>query len=349
MADLDKSQQELPTFDYSMLESGIAARLQDITDRINRAKQGYILQMARLVTEAHSLLCGELCNNYTTQKHGNRGEDSFNAWCEYIGVSRKTAYNLLSIQSLMDHSSEDEQKVLEQAPATLLYAAAKPSAPPELVEAVKAGDITTNKKYKEALNQINTLTEQNKSLLHSYETERGRADSAEKKVTGLQASYDTAHKNEEYTIERAKKLEQEKAETEKQLEGARQAMQAAKMRGDKLKAENEDLRTRPVEVAVDPDEVERRAAAKAEELTADLRRQLEEAKKPPASVDNGESEENRCYDQVIYANRLISSSWGLAKEFYRKLPSGGEDSLKHIAADMIGHSLEQIKEDLKCL
>ena len=130
---------------------------------------------------------------------------------------------------------------------------------------------------------------------------------------------------------------------------SRQAMQAAKMRGNKFKAENEKLRARPVEVAVDPDEVERRAATKAKELTADLRHQIEEAKKLPAAVDNGESDENRCYDQVICANRLITSSWGLAKEFYKKLPSGGSDSLKNLAADMIGRSLEQIKEDLKCL
>ena len=334
MADLENVKKELPVFDYSGLESSTAARLQDITERVSRTKQGYILQMARLVVEAHSLLCGELCNNYTTQKHGNRGEDSFNAWCGYIGVSRKTAYNLLSIQSLMEHSSEDEQKVLEQAPATLLYAAAKPSAPPELVSAVKAGSITTNVEYQKILKEL--------------EDERAARKDAEKRASGLQASYDAAHKNEEYTIERAKKLEQAKAETEKQLEGARQAMQAAKIRGDKLKAENEELCARPVEVAVDPDEIERRADAKAAALTADLRQQLEEAKKAPDNGD-GESNENRYYDQVIHANRLISSSWGLAKEFYRKLPSGGEDSLKYIAAEMIGRSIEQIKEDLKCL
>lgn len=334
MADLEKLRQELPAFDYSVLESGTAARLQDITERVNRAKQGYILQMARLVSEANSLLCGTVVQQLDNGKYTKK-QSTFYAWCASIGIGKSTAYNLLSIQNLMDHSSEDEQAVLEQAPATLLYAAAKPSAPPELVEAVKAGDITTNKKYQK--------------LLKELDSERNARKTAEKRVVGLQASYDTAHKNEEFTIERAKKLEQAKMETEKQLEGARQAMQAAKMRGDKLKAENEELRARPVEVAIDPDEVERRAAAKAEKLTAGLRHQLEEAKKPPAVADNGESEDNRCYDQVIYANRLISSSWGLAKEFYRRLPSGGEDSLKHIAADMIDRSLEQIKEDLKCL
>lgn len=334
MADLEKAKQTFPAFDYSELEAKTATRLQDITERVNRAKQGYILQMAQLVSEANSLLCGTVIQQLDNGKYTKK-QNTFYAWCASVGIGKSTAYNLLSIQSLMEQSSESEQTVLEQAPATLLYAVAKPSAPPELVEAVKAGNITTNAEYQKVLKKL--------------EDERAARKAAEKKVAGLQASYDTAHKNEEFTIERTKKLEQEKTETEKQLEGARQAMQAAKMRGDKLKAENEDLRARPVEVAVDPDEVERRAAAKAEELTADLRRQLEEAKKPPASVDNGESEENRCYDQVIYANRLISSSWGLAKEFYRKLPSGGEDSLKNIAADMIGHSLEQIKEDLKCL
>jgi chromosome segregation ATPase len=323
MENLEKSKQTLPAFDYSELEPDTTKKLQNLSSKAREVKQNFIWDMAEIVNSAHDLLA-------------NNKNGTFGAWCESeLYISRRTANNLLDIAQLLHNSTEAEQAVLEQAPATLLYATAKPSAPPELVDAVKAGSITTNAEYQKVLKEL--------------ENERAARKAAEKKVTGLQASYDTVHKNEEYTIERSKKLEQAKAEIEKQLEGARQAMQAAKMRGDKLKAENEDLRARPVEVAVDPDEVERRANAKAEKLTADLRRQLEETKKPPAAVDNGESEENRCYDQVIHANRLISSSWGLAKDFYRKLPSGGADSLKYIAAEMISRSLEQIKEDLKCL
>lgn len=54
----------------------------------------------------------------------------------------------------MDNSSPEEQEVLEQAPANLLYAAAQPSAPAELVEQVKAGDITTHKQYQELLDEL---------------------------------------------------------------------------------------------------------------------------------------------------------------------------------------------------
>jgi len=343
MADLEKSKQNLPAFDYSGMDAQTVATLRSAEDMIRHACKDYVLKVADAVAMAHDELVHQV------DEHNNQySEKTFNLWCESQGIGKTTAYKLLQVSSLLESSTPNEQKILESAPASLLYAAAKPSAPDELVAKVKDGSITSSKEYQDALAQIKSLQTQNSSLLHSYETERGRADSTEKRVTGLQASYDAAHKNEEYTIERAKKLEQEKAETEKQLEGARQAMQAAKLRGDKLKTENEDLRARPIEVAVDPDEINRRAEAKAEELTADLRRQLEEAKKPPTS-DNGESDENRCYDQVIHANRLISSSWGLAKEFYKHLPSEGADSLKHIAADMIGRSLEQIKEDLKCL
>ena len=43
---------------------------------------------------------------------------------------------------------------MEAASPSLLYAAAKPSAPAELVQAVKEGDITTHKQYQELLAQL---------------------------------------------------------------------------------------------------------------------------------------------------------------------------------------------------
>ena len=80
---------------------------------------------------AHDELCGVVaqCDN---SKHGNRGEDSFRAWCLHIGITKASAYRLLQVSALLADRSPRQQAILESLPPTLLYAVAKPSAPPEL-------------------------------------------------------------------------------------------------------------------------------------------------------------------------------------------------------------------------
>lgn len=110
-------------------------------------------RMADGVAIAHEALCGS-CDKLSQLKHGNRGENTFRAWCESMGLNRKAAERLLQVAKLMDESSPREQKVLEELSPSLLYAAARPSAPAELVQGVKAGDITTHKQYQELLAEI---------------------------------------------------------------------------------------------------------------------------------------------------------------------------------------------------
>ncbi|MEG2653385.1 MAG: hypothetical protein RSA17_07390, partial [Ruthenibacterium sp.] len=126
-----------PGFDYSALDSQTVATLRSAEQIIRNTRKDYILKMADAVGMAHDELVQQL------DGHNQHSEETFVGWCRSVGLGKSTAYNLLQVSNLLDQSTPNEQKILEQASATLLYAVAKPNAPVEAVAAVKSGDITT--------------------------------------------------------------------------------------------------------------------------------------------------------------------------------------------------------------
>lgn len=173
-------------FDYSGLDPETAEHLQNLARRAVSAKQRYILDMMEIVSEAHRELCGAVVARCDNSKHGNRGDETFRHWCASIGVGKDTAYRLLQVQALMAGSAPEEQEVLADAPAKLLYAVAKSSAPEELVQAVKDGDITTNKQYQEALAQL-------KAEREAREKADFRAEEAEQRAREVEAAAQSEH------------------------------------------------------------------------------------------------------------------------------------------------------------
>ena len=140
-------------------------------------------RMADSVAIAHEALVP----NWDNSKHGSRGEDTFRRWCESIGVSKSAAYRLLQVTTLFDNSSPEQQKVLEEISPSLLYAAAKPSAPANLVQAVKDGDITTHKQYQELLKENQQLRADRVNALNAAQAAEHARDAALADVNGLQA------------------------------------------------------------------------------------------------------------------------------------------------------------------
>lgn len=281
----------LPAFDYSGLDVVTVDTLHLAENIIRSARQKYIVDLAGAVDMAHE----ELVRN--SDGHNQHTEETFVAWCRSVGISKTTAYQLLQVQALITGATPEEQAVLEAASPSLLYAAAKPSAPAELVQAVKDGDITTHKQYQEALAEIRARDAKINDLLEMSEAADRRADKAE------QAAKDTARERDA-ALRRA-------AEAEKQRDGARDALQAAKLRGDKLKAENDALKAHPIEAqVVDEEEVDRRAQARAAELTAPLREELEALRnRHPADPEAAEQAIRDAYDSTIYTGRVIENAW----------------------------------------
>lgn len=149
-------------FDYSGLDAQTVADLhlaeREFAAGKRLAEMG-LRRMAEGVAIAHDALCGELSQLGTTQKHGNRGEDTFKRWCESIGVSRSSAYRMLNVVNLFDESTPRQQKVLDVLAPSVLYEASRPSAEPQAVEALRNGEITTLKQYKELEAQLKETQE----------------------------------------------------------------------------------------------------------------------------------------------------------------------------------------------
>ena len=373
-----------PKFDYSGLSDQTVADLhlaeKEYQNGKKMAARGYI-RMGEAVGIAHDVLVAN-CD-----KHNNQySENNFRKWCLSIGITKDTAYRLLKISSMFESSSPRQQDILQELPPSLLYAAAKPSAPPELVGQVKSGDITTYKEYQELLAQLKAEKDradaaeksaQNarkenayfKELVKSAEAQthkdaekreeaESRYESALADISGLkeqnaqlQQSY---HDADESRI--AANLQRQKAEAERdraearakdaenQLAGSRQVAEAAKLRGDKLKAENDALKSQPITAVVDEEEVDRRAGEKAyqmaAEMTAELRAQLEQAS------SGTEQDAHSSYDNVLLADRSFQNIGKMVIPSLRKLPQEQREAV----ANQLIRTLGQIQGEVsQCL
>ena len=300
-----------PAFDYSGLDAQTVDDLHFAEDEYRHGKklaERGLVHMGNAIAAAHDALCG-VVQQLDNSKHGNRGDDSFRAWCCSIGITKSTAYNLLQVSALMDGSSPRQRAILEALPPTLLYAVAKPSAPADLVEKVKNGEVSTNKEYQDLLAQIKA----EKERADAAEAERdkllgaqNRAAWVESHIQDVEAQRDAALADVQGLTEQNAKLQQsyhdadesriaanlqrQKAEAERdraearakdaenQLAGSRQVAEAAKLRGDKLKAENDALKSQPITGVVDKDEVKRQAEAMSRKAVQEAQADAAEAK-----------------------------------------------------------------------
>lgn len=346
-------------FDYSGLDAQTVTDLhlaeQIYTSGRKLAEMG-LRRMADGVSIAHDALVAN-CDN---SKYGKRGEDTFRRWCASMSISKDAAYRLLQVSALFDSSSPRQQQVLEELSPSLLYAAAKPTAPANLVQAVKDGDITTHKQYQNLLKENQQLRADRVNALNAAAAAESARDAAladvnvlheqnrqlQAAVTGAQESYRTAHKNEDSALRRAADAEQRASEAEKQLAGARQVADAARMRVDKYQREAEAAKAQPVAAAVDEDEINRRAHTLADELTAPLRSELEAAKAAAATPEQIELDTRNAYDSLLLAGRAMQNAWKSVKPQLAKLPPDTRAG----AINQLTNTLTEIQtEAIKCL
>ena len=290
-----EAEPEATPFDYSGLDAQTVATLHSAENIIRSARKEYVIKVADAVGMAHD----ELVRNSDNSKYGKRGEDTFINWCNFVGISRSTAYQLLQVSDLLESSTPNEQKILKQASPSLLYAAARPSAEPEAVAALKGGDITTHKQYKELEAQLKAEREAREKA--AAEAEQFREDSEQARA----AAHEYHMRAEEAEAGRAALLDQQ---------------------GEYI-ARIHELEKRPAaDIAVqepDPAEVERRAGEKAREMTSMLQAQvrgmqedLDDARK---IIDSAESATYMAAAEFAVnaaqvLNGIRASFWAVAKE-----------------------------------
>ena len=267
-----------PTFDFGADDQTNALLLQD-------AQTFIVSTTARIMAAKHA---HDLCAN---NKNGTWGK-----WCATVGISRDTGDRLVNIAAQCGNIQIEGKSILDVQPLKLLYAAAKPSTPEVVKQAVFTGDITSFKEYQELMAQLKAEKDradaaeksaQNarkenayfKELVKSAEAQthkdaekreeaESRYESALADISGLKEQNaqlkeraDSAEAREEEAWKMQSKAEARAKNAEGQLSGSRQVAEAAKLRADKLQEENAALKKQPIAAVVDEEEVDRRAKA----------------------------------------------------------------------------------------
>lgn len=247
-----------PEFDYSGLPEQAVENLHFAEDEYRHGKQMAergLVHMGNAVAAAHDELVAQ-CDKHSNQ----HSEDSFRAWCLSIGITKDSAYRLLQVSALMAGSSPRQRAILEALPPTLLYAVAKPSAPQELVEKVKNGEVSTNKAYQDLLKENQQLRTDRVNAMNQAELEKQRAEKAE-------AERDKARADQLSTAKDCNRLG---LKVSQEKDRADKAEARAKTAEDALKHQ-------PITAVVDKDEVQRQAEALSRNAVQEARQQAAEA------------------------------------------------------------------------
>ena len=235
--------QQPAAFDYSGLDAQTVADLhlaeREYAGGKRMAEMG-LRRMADGVAIAHDALCGTVVHIVDNSKHGNRGEDTFRRWCESVGVGKSTAYKLLHVSYFLDQSTPEEQKLLEQLSPSLLYAGAKPSADPEMVQDLKDGKISTLKEWNQREEELKA---QLKAKSDELAAEKSRAEQIKAREEDARAAAHLYH--EKYEEANAAR----NAALDAQGEFARRAADA-EARAKHAEQKAAELEARPIEVAV---------------------------------------------------------------------------------------------------
>lgn len=344
-----------PSFDFSALGdlSGQAAEADHQFDlHYGTAQDEYLISCIYLA-RVHAL----------TAKAGRYGGGTWTKWYESKGLSHGSATKMVQNGDAFKSSTVDELKCLPELTRKDLNLIARSGCAEQLtaaagdsqrvqdllaqLKAEKSRADTAEAHLEAAHADINGLTERAQKA--ESERDKARADQLSTakdcnrlglKVSQEKDRADKAEAREEEAWKLQSKAETRAQEAEKQLEGSRQMAEAAKLRGDKLKAENDALKSQPITAVVDKEEVERQAREMAAEMTADLRAQLEQ------TASGSEQDAHSSYDNVLLADRSFQNIGKMVIPSLCKLPQEQREAV----ANQLIRTLGQIQGEVsQCL
>ena len=341
-----------PAFDYSGLTDQTVEDLHFAENEYRHGKQMAergLVHMGNAIAAAHDALCGVVaqcdngedgaCRTMRKARNNQHSEDTFKSWCVSIGITKDTAYRLLQVSALLDGSSPRQQKILKELSPTLLYAVAKPSAPAELVEKVKSGDITTNKQYQEAMAQIKAEKDRAAAAEAREEEAWNMVSKAQDEAQTAKNDLDAALADVQGLDEENARLKAEKEKAERSYNEMYESRIAANLQRQKAEAERdraeeraknaEDaLKKQPITAVIDEEEIDRRAAEKAWGLAdarnAELAKDNANLKKQVAALRSRINDDAQAdFEQANYCASLMRAAWDNSKASYSRLV--GED------------------------
>ena len=310
-----------PSFDFGADEQTNVLLLQDAQTFITG-------NMARIMAAKHA---HDLCAN---NKNGTWGK-----WCDVVGISRDTGDNMVHIAERFGNIQIEGKPIFDVQPLKLLYAVAKPSAPAELVEQVKTGDITTYKEYQEAMAQIKAEKDRAAAAEAREEEAWNMVSKAQDEAQTAKNDLDAALADVQGLDEENARLKAEKEKAERSYNEMYESRIAANLQRQKAEAERdraeeraknaEDaLKKQPITAVIDEEEIDRRAAEKAWGLAdarnAELAKDNANLKKQVAALRSRINDDAQAdFEQANYCASLMRAAWDNSKASYSRLV--GED------------------------
>lgn len=251
-----------PSFDFGADDQTNALLLQDAQTFITG-------NMARIMAAKHA-------HDLTA----NHYKGSWGKWCAAVGISRDTGDNMVRVAEQFGNIQLEGKSIFDVQPMKLLYAAAKPSTPEEVKQAVFTGDITTYKEYQEVMAQLkakedelaktqadldheisqnDALLDEKGRLLRECEASKKARMDAENRADTAEGSLTAAMADVQGLTEQNARLNAEKEQAEARAHKAEDA-----------------LKHQPIAGVVDEEEVDRLAAEKAWGLADARNRELQE-------------------------------------------------------------------------
>lgn len=351
-----------PSFDFSPLGelSGQAAEADQQFDLHYGAAQDEYLISCIYLARIHAL----------TAKAGRYGGGTWTKWYESKGLSHGSVTKMVQNGEAFNSSTVDELKQLPNLTRKDLNLIARSGCAEQLTAA--AGDSQRVQELLAQLKAEKSRADTAEAHLEAAHADisglKDRATAAEAReeeawsmVSKAQDEAKAAQENLDYEVSQNDALHEEKGQllreceaakqaraeaearakdAENQLAGSRQMAEAAKLRGDKLKAENDALKKQPITAVVDKEEVERQAREMAAEMTADLRAQLEQ------TASGSEQDAHSSYDNVLLADRSFQNIGKMVIPSLRKLPQEQREAV----ANQLIRTLGQIQGEVsQCL
>ena len=296
-----------PTFDFGADDQTNTLLLQDAQTFITG-------NMARIMAAKHA-------HDLTA----NHYQGSWGKWCTAVGISRDTGDNMVRVAEQFGNIQLEGKSILDVQPLKLLYAAAKPSTPEVVKQAVFTGDITTYKEYQELMAQL--------------KAEKDRADAAEKSAQNarkenayfkelVKSAEAQTHKDAEKREEAESRyesaladisgLKEQNAQLQQSYHDADESRIAANLQRQKAEAERDkaEARAKNAEGQLSGS----RQVAEAAKLRADKLQEENAAlkKQPIAAVVDEEEVERRAkalahqWDEEELDRLAAEKAWGLA-------------------------------------
>ncbi|WP_375180568.1 hypothetical protein [Enterococcus rotai] len=220
---------EIQSFDYSVVDDKTAQFLQLKEQEMQSIVLNSSIQLGEKLIEAQEKLA-----KFKT--------GTFEKWFTSIGMKKQTVYNYINQAQFVHQMDEYKQiEMFQELPTTLRTEISKPSAIPEAVDLVLAGDIKDTKEYRELEKQLKQKQQQISNLSETI-TEMGQKEPkvverpvpVEKLPDDYQQLKQSARQAEEISKEN-QLLKNEQADLKRKIEETNEALRL------KNKIENDEI------------------------------------------------------------------------------------------------------------